>query len=135
MKAIVADTSALIRLYIPDGPIPEDFEYHIDSAWQGETIVFIPEIALAEAGQVIWKKQQAGILKENEADEVLSAFLDLPLEIVGHRDLLIDALSLARLNDLTVYDGLFLALAIKVKAELITADKKLNNTFKKLSGS
>ena len=62
MKAIVADTSALIRLYLPDGPLPEDFEYHIDSAWQGETIIFIPEIALAEAGQVIWKKQQAGIL-------------------------------------------------------------------------
>ena len=135
MKTIVADTSALIRLYLPDGPLPEDFENHIDSAWQGETIIFIPEIALAEAAQVIWKKQQAGVLKENEADEVLSAFLDLPLEVVGHRDLLIDALSLARLNDLTVYDGLFLALAIKLRAELITADKKLNNTFNNLSKS
>lgn len=135
MKTLVADTSALIRLYLPDGPLPEDLEDHIDSAWQGETIIFIPEIALAEAAQVIWKKQRAGILKEDEADEILSAFLDLPLEVVGHRDLLIDALSLARLNNLTIYDGLFLALAIKLKAELITADKKLSNTFKNLSTS
>ena len=135
MKTIVADTSALIRLYLPDGPLPEDFEKHIDSAWQGETIIFIPEIALAETAQVIWKKQQAGVLAEDEADEVLSAFLDLPLEIVGHRDLLTDALSLARFNNLTVYDGLFLALAIKFKAELITADKKLHNTFKNLAKS
>ncbi len=133
MKTIVADTSALIRLYLPDGPIPDNFESHIDSAWQGETIVLIPEIALAETAQVLWKKQQAGVLSEDEADEVLSTFLDLPLEIVGHRDLLTDAFSLARLNNLTVYDGLFLALAIKFKAELITADKKLYSTFKNLS--
>lgn len=130
MKVIVADTSVLIRLYLPDGPLPLGFEDHMDSAWQGEAVITIPEIALAEVTQVIWKKQQAGIITENEADEILSAFLDLPLEIVGHKDLLTESLSLARSHHLTIYDCLFLALSIKLKAELITADKRLHNAFK-----
>ncbi|OGL47033.1 MAG: hypothetical protein A2161_17615 [Candidatus Schekmanbacteria bacterium RBG_13_48_7] len=132
MKVVVADTSALIRLYIPDGPIPGDFERHIELAWRAETVVMIPELALAEVAQVLLKKQRSGSLKESEVDEIMSAFLELPLEVVGHLELLPDALLLARQNDLSVYDALFLALAMKMKAELITADPRLKQVFDRL---
>lgn len=129
MKIVVIDTSALIRLYIPDGPIPDNLESHISSALRAETTLIIPELALAEFPQVLWKKEQAGYLTTPEVDEIMSAFSDLPLEIFGHVDILSDALLLARRHTLSVYDSLFLALARKRKAELITADKRLKNVY------
>ena len=132
MKIVVVDTSALIRLYVPDGPIPDSLESHISSALSAETTLIIPELALAEFSQVLWKKEQAGYLSASEVDEIITAFLELPLEVFGHIDILSDALSLARHYSLSVYDALFLALAIKSKAELITADKKLQNVYESI---
>lgn len=132
MKIAVIDTSALIRLYIPDGPIPDHLESYIDSAWQGEAVLMVPEIAIAEAAQVLLKKQKAGYLSENDADDILTAILELPMEVFGHGALISEAVSIARMYDLTVYDALFFSLAKKKKGKLITADGRLKAAFEKL---
>ena len=129
MKAVVLDTSAIIRFYLPDGPIPDLLEESIQSAWNGETSLLIPDLALAEVTQVFRKKEKAGYLNVEETDELISLVLDLPLEVIAHYEMIRDALTLARLTDLTVYDALFLALAGKKNALLITADKKLQQAY------
>ena len=101
----------------------------VASAWKAEVAIMIPELALAEAAQVLWKKEKEGYINKTEVDEIISAILELPMEIVGHYDLLEDAISIARRNNLTVYDAIFLALASKRKAELVTADQKLRKAF------
>lgn len=135
MKIVIVDTSALIRLYVPDGPIPDGLEEHLDAAWRGEITLMIPELALAEFVQVLWKKEQAGYLESSEVDEIVEALLELPVEIIGHHGILMDALSLARRYGLTVYDSLFLSLAMKRKAQLITADERLKNAFEDSRGT
>lgn len=125
MKSIVVDTSALIRLYLPDGPLPEDLEEQVHAAWNGNTLLLAPDLILAEAGQVLWKKQQAGLIDMKETDEILDAIMEMPIEIVAHRKLLPTALQLARKFSVTVYDALFLALSRIMRAELITADQEL----------
>jgi predicted nucleic acid-binding protein len=129
MNIVVVDTSAIIRLYVPDGPLPDGLEEEIETAWRGETTLIIPELALAEIAQVLWKKEQAGYLKPAEVDEILTALMELPLEIVGHYDILSDALLLARKHRLSVYDSIFLASANAKKARLITADLRLKEAF------
>ncbi|MFZ0451881.1 MAG: type II toxin-antitoxin system VapC family toxin [Desulfatiglandaceae bacterium] len=129
MKIVIVDTSALIRLYVPDGPIPDGLEEYLAAAWRGEIALMIPELALAEFVQVLWKKEQAGYLESSEVGEIVAALLELPIEVVGHHGILMDALSLARPYGLTVYDSLFLSLARKKKAELVTADQRLKNAF------
>jgi len=104
---VVLDTSALIRLYLPEGPIPDFLEESVRLASQAELLLLIPELALAEAAQVLRKKEKAGILTKNEVDIILEAILELPLNIIGHFDILTDALFLARKHDLTVYDSIF----------------------------
>jgi predicted nucleic acid-binding protein len=133
MKTVVLDTSALIRLYVPDGPLPEGLEEHIALAWRAEAVVIIPELALVEAAQVLWKKESAGYLESSEVDEIFTCILELPLEIIGHYALLPDVFSLVRQHQLTAYDALFLVLAQKRKAELITADQKLLKVFQNIS--
>jgi len=134
MKIVIVDTSALIRLYVPDGPIPDGLEEYLAAAWRAEITLMIPEIALAEFVQVLSKKEQAGYIELSEVDEIVTALLELPLEITGHQDILTDALSLARQYEITVYDSLFLSLAMKRKAELITADQRLKNAFEENRG-
>ena len=130
MKIVVLDTSAIIRLYVPDGPLPDGLEEHVTSSWKGETALLVPELALAECAQVLWKKEQAGYLNSSEVDQILSSILELPIEIVGHYDLLSDAVLIARRHNLTIYDALFLTLAEKKRAQLITADQRLEKAFK-----
>jgi predicted nucleic acid-binding protein len=129
----VLDTSALIRLYIPDGEIPSGLEEALRAAWRAERIILIPELALAEAAQVLLKKESAGYITDTEADEILSNILELPMEVVGHYNIIFDALNLSRKYKLTVYDSLFVSLAQKKEATLITADQELEKTFMKYS--
>ena len=125
MRAVVVDTSALVRLYVPDGPVPEGLEEALESAWRGDVLLLAPELLLAEVGQVLRKKERAGVLTREECDEILDAVLALPLEVLPHRPLLVDALALARETGLTVYDALFLVLARSRGADLISADMQL----------
>ena len=135
MNSVVVDTSALMRLYLPDGPLPDDLENQVDSAWKGNSILLAPELILAEAGQVIWKKQQAGLIDTKEADQIMAAILEVPIEIVAHRKLFPMALHIARQYTISVYDSLFLALSRQMRADLITADAKLLQVFRSLEKS
>lgn len=131
MKTIVVDTSALVRLYVPDGPIPDGLEEAVESAWRAEAVLLAPELALAEVGQVLHKKAGLRLLSADEVDEILSAVLDLPIDLVGHRELLQKAIEYARSYELTVYDALFLTLAGAHQAQLISADDELMAAWQK----
>lgn len=90
-----------------------------------EAVALVPELALVEAAQVLHKKTRAGTMSTSDADEIMTTILELPLEVVGHRELLASAVLIAREEVLTVYDAVFLALAATSRAELITADDRL----------
>ena len=78
MKIVIIDTSALIRFYIPDGTLPGNLEESIHSAWRGESTIMAPELLLAEAAQVLLKKEKSGFLQPQEADDILASILELP---------------------------------------------------------
>ena len=84
-------------------------EAALKGAWNGDVVLLVPELALAEAAQVLLKKERAKQLSVHEADVILAEILALPLEVVGHADLISPAASLARRLDLTVNDAIFLA--------------------------
>jgi predicted nucleic acid-binding protein len=51
----------------------------------------------------------------------------MPIGLYSHGPLLPRAFDLAREHDLTVYDGLYLALAVEFGAVMFTADQNLSN--------
>ncbi len=130
MKKWVLDTSAIVRLYVPDGPLPEGLEDAVETAWRGDGLLLVPELALAEAAQVLLKKERSGLLEPGEVDGILGEIMGLPLEVAPHRELLPTSLGLARRTDLTVYDAIFLQLALERGAELLTADEELARAFR-----
>jgi predicted nucleic acid-binding protein len=48
---------------------------------------------------------------------------------VSSKDLLVEALSIATTFDCTVYDSLYVALAVSTRSEMVTADEKLANAL------
>ena len=129
MISAVIDTSALIRLYVPDGPVPDGLEKFIGAACKAESVLLIPELALAEAAQVLWKKERDKYLSPSETDEIICAIMELPLEIISHYNILPHALNIARKHGITVYDSIFAACAKRKNAILFTADNRLKKVF------
>ena len=128
----VVDTSALIRLFVPDGPLPNDFEGFLRGVERGLNIAIAPELLMAEAANVINKKQLSGELSESEGDQLLSDILSVPIRLFPHRPILPRAFELARAHNLTVYDTLYLALAEEHGAVIFTGDRKLLSIAERL---
>jgi len=121
----VVDTSALIRLFIPDGPLPDGFDKFLRGVERGLNTAIAPELLVAEAANVINKKQKSGELTGNEGDQLLSDLLSVPIRLFPHRTVLLRAFEMARKYNLTVYDTLYLALAEEHGAVIFSADNQL----------
>ena len=129
----VVDTSALIRLFIPDGPLPNDFEGFLRGVERGLNIAIAPELLLAEAANVLNKKQLSRELSESESNQLLSDILLVPIRLFPHHPIIPRAFELARAHKLTVYDTLYLALAEEHGAVIFTCDRKLLTIAKRLN--
>jgi len=64
-----------------------------------------------------------------EASTLLADFVRLPLQITPSEKLIQSALQIAMQYDRTVYDSLYVALAVKTGSTMITADKRLINAL------
>ena len=121
----VVDASALIRLFIPDGPLPDGFDKFLRGVERGLNTAIAPELLVAEAANVINKKQKSGELTGNEGDQLFSDLLSVPIRLFPHRTILLRAFEMARKYNLTVYDTLYLALAEEHGAVIFSADNQL----------
>ena len=88
-----------------------------------------PDLIYAEVASVFWKRQRRGEIDEAEAAELLADFLSLPLWSTPSEELLPAALQLAMKTGRTVYDCLYLALAVANKTVMVSADKRLVNAL------
>ncbi len=130
--SVVVDTSALLRLFIPDGPIPTGMKAALREAERGNNLLLAPELILPEAAQVLLKKKKAGIITQEEMGELLDCIISLPIRLFRHKPIIQRSSELALEHNITVYDALFLVLADVNNARLITADHLLERTAKKL---
>jgi predicted nucleic acid-binding protein len=87
----------------------------------------VPELFWAEVGNILWKKARAGELQSTEAltrfDAVSSMGLRTISNAVGARVAIEVALATGR----TVYDSLYIALAMHEGCRFVTADERLVN--------
>jgi len=129
----VIDTSALMRLFIPDGALPEGLTAAVAGAERGDDVLLAPELVLSEAGQVLHKKRRAGVVTLAELGEIAGGIQSLPIRLSTHHGRMEDACKLANDFHLTVYDALFLDLARTHSARLLTADESLAQAARQLN--
>jgi len=127
----VVDASALVRLFVPDGSLPEGFEPFMQGVETGANVALAPQLLLAEAGNVVLRKVRGGQLRPEEGDELIALFVRAPIRLAEHGALLASAFRLAAESGLTLYDALYLALAIERGARLFTGDERLAGVAKR----
>ena len=85
-----------------------------------------PSLWLLEAANALWRRAQRGEITQDEARERLDEFFNTPLTSIPIEDDLAEAAALAALLDHPVHDCLYLALAIRENAQVVTADRRFH---------
>ena len=128
----VIDTSALIRLFIPDGPLPEGFEKFLKGVERGNNMAIAPELLMVESANVLDRKRKMDEISETESTQLLTDVLSMPIRYFSHGPLIPAAFDLALENKLTLYDAVYLALALAQGAILFSADKEMQKIADKI---
>lgn len=117
---LVLDASAVVRM-MEESPQAAEFRELVITA----EVVLAPELMLTEVANALWRLQRAGQLELEGLHQRLSKASDLVDHIEPDRHLQVEALALACHLDHPVYDCLYLALARREAAMLLTADQRL----------
>jgi predicted nucleic acid-binding protein len=76
------------------------------------------------------KRVQRGEMSENDATAIFQGLGNLPLTLFPPWPLALVALEIACRTGRTVYDSLYLALAVQQKVPMVTADQRLYNALR-----
>jgi len=126
MKTLVIDASVAIKWFIP-----EEGSIAAVGLLDGKRELIAPDLIRPEVANIIWKLCSRGLLKMEEASQIIEDFLSLPVDIHDNEPLIRGAFEIAAQTKRTVYDSLYLALAIQAHGVMVTADEKFANALKK----
>jgi predicted nucleic acid-binding protein len=88
-----------------------------------------PSFFEIELANVLWKKVRQGLLDRAQADIFLSQWPGLPLTRHADAALLAAAFDIANRTGRTVYDCMYVALAVRLGGKMVTADERLVNSL------
>lgn len=119
MRELVVDASVAIKWFIPERDSPEAVRL-----LESGVSFSAPDLIGPEIANTLWKKTRRGEINSSDAAAILTAFEKLNVEIHSSAALLPAALELAMSLDRSVYDCLYLSLAIAQDCAVVTADEK-----------
>ena len=117
---LVIDASVAVKWVVP-----EVLSDKADALLAGRDDLAAPDLLLVEAANALWHKTVRKEISPPEADQALALLLESSIELVATAPLLPRALDLARALTHQVYDCVYLALAERERAGLVTADSRL----------
>jgi predicted nucleic acid-binding protein len=120
LSRFVVDASVVVKWFVP--------EIHSDAARRLLALpheYFAPDLLFAETANTVWKKIRRGELSAEHGRRLVDDICRIAVETVPCRVLAVDAHELANATGRTVYDSLYLALAVRLETCMITADARL----------
>ena len=125
MSILVVDASVAVKWYVPE--INHELASRLlDDRYE----LHAPDLLPSEFGNTLWKKFRAKELSSREVTAIVRAIGKVPLEIHPSLTLLEGATEIAIRTARTVYDSLYVALAVTLDRPLVTADARLVNALK-----
>jgi predicted nucleic acid-binding protein len=124
MKACVIDASVVAAAFFQ--------EEHAEAAQTllaADRDLLAPDLVYAEFANVVWKRCRRGEIDDAEAAQLAADVLRLPLQITPAGELAVPALQLALKTGRTVYNCLYLSLAVKTRSIMMCADLRLVNAL------
>lgn len=131
MKSFVVDSSLVAKWLPPLSNEPFAIEARkLLVEWtRGRIELSVPDLLLIEVANVLWKAARVGRCGADEARSALNILISYNLPVVPSMTLLNLAFRIGIEYKRTVYDSIYIALAVQSQRELITADEKLANAL------
>lgn len=127
MSVFVVDASVVVKWFVP--------EIHSDAARRLLVLpheYVAPDLLFAETVSTIWKKIRRQELTAEEGQQLVADIGRIAVEGVSCRALAEDAHALADATGRTVYDSMYVALAVRLETRAITADDRLEAALKRI---
>ena len=127
MSRFVVDASVAAKWFLPAAgeTLTDEALQLLRRYTNGQIRLIVPDLFWAEFANMLWKALRQGRWTKGAADAALAAMKDRNLPTAPSLTLLEEAFTIATTFDRTVYECLYIALAIRSKAQLVTADERL----------
>jgi predicted nucleic acid-binding protein len=131
VKTYVVDASVAAKWILPASgeTLTREALELLKSYAVGEVRFIVPDLFWAELANILWKAVRQARLRASLAESGLHAMRDRNFPTISSHTLLVEAFAIATAFDRTVYDALYVALAMASKSQLITADERLANAL------
>ena len=131
MTSYVVDASVAAKWFLPAAGEP-----HADQALQllrdytsASLGLIVPDLFWPEFGNILWKASRQGRMSLRSAEAAIAEMGELTIPTSSSMPLLSEAFAIAAAFDRTVYDAVYVALAVSTGAPLLTADERLANAL------
>lgn len=131
MNVFVADASVAAKWILPgaDEPLSKEALRFLQQWMTGEIHLIVPDFFWIELTNILWKATRRGRCSKETAVAAMAVLLDSKIPTVPSLTLLNSAFDKAIAHGRSVYDSLYVVLALESKAQLVTADEKLANAL------
>jgi predicted nucleic acid-binding protein len=129
LNQFVLDASVGLKWALPSTSeplVPESLQL-LQQYAKGNIDFLVPDIFWAEISNVLWKGFRHRRWSRSFSEQIAAEMRDQNFPTVSSLALMTDALKIALTYDRSVYDCLYLALAVQSKSQMITADERLAN--------
>ena len=120
----VVDASVALKWLV----VEEDAEAARELATSGRDL-HAPRLMASEVANALWRKARAGEIERRAAGVLLASVPDMPVRWGADEIVSADAVRLALALDRTIYDCIYLALAHRIGAVMLTADLRFANAL------
>lgn len=128
MSLYVIDAGVAAKWFIEE-PDSEQAKKLLTNYFRWIDDLIAPDLIIAEVANVFWKRAARGDLTAKEAKDSLTDLLSLNVPLISSALLAPKALLLAQDHQRSVYDCLYLTLALERGCSCITSDERLHNAI------
>jgi predicted nucleic acid-binding protein len=131
VSLIVLDASVAVKWFLPERveTLATEALALLDRRGKNEIQIIVPDLFWVEFVSVLWKAIRRGNFPKASADAALASLKGFDFPTVPSLKLLDNAFQIATAYGRTVYDSLYVALAVQTNSQLITADERLANSL------
>ena len=124
MMRLVVDASVAVKWLVE-----EEYSDAADRLLEGRHELFAPRLMASEVANVLWRKARMGEIERSRAGALAAAISEMAVNWTADEGICPDAVRLSLALDHPVYDCLYLALAHRIGATLVTADARFVNSL------
>jgi predicted nucleic acid-binding protein len=131
MTPFVLDASVAAKWLLPSAgePLAAEALALLRGYALGDVHLIVPDLFWAELANLLWKALRQGRCTSNSAETGLKSLLELNLPTASSAELVKSAFAIAVAFNRTVYDSVYVALAVQSLGQFITADERLANAL------